>query len=128
MVFQIPWAPLICLDKVKFLLAKLLSGSRLSAALKHSLQQPRWRVCLECSQLPQDEVAASIVIFDIDSIMGFPSSLNFAKQGIRFNLAPHVIQNLSTNLHLTLAIPFILGHNDTQGRRLRHRDYRAQTR
>jgi hypothetical protein len=71
--------------------------------LEENSDRPR-QICLHCSQSSQ-VTAAATVMFDIDSIMGFTSSLSFAKQGIRFNLSPQVVSNLSTDLHLALTIP-----------------------
>ncbi|RKK66775.1 hypothetical protein BFJ69_g15098 [Fusarium oxysporum] len=42
------------------------------------------------------------VSFDIDSILGFVTSPATAIHGIRFYSAPHYVQNISTDVHLTL--------------------------
>ena len=58
-------------------------------------------VCLHASDRPIQEAT---VTSDIDSIMAFPSSPAVGKQGIRFNLTPHVVSNLSSDVHLKMAV------------------------
>lgn len=60
-------------------------------------------VCLHSSAGDQT-VQSPEVTFDIDSILGFPSSLAVARQGFRFNLTPHVVSNLSTDVHLKMVV------------------------
>jgi hypothetical protein len=66
-------------------------------------EENRSYVCLHASE-HHDDVQVPEVLFDIDSIMGFASSLAVAKQGIKVNLAPHMIYNLSADIHLTLPV------------------------
>ena len=65
-------------------------------------------VCLACSNRPARTREAR---YDIDSIIGFAQSLAFARQGLYFNFAPQFLQNLHTNVHLTLPVT-----DDSSGR------------
>lgn len=62
------------------------------------------KVCMQCSYANQSPTPSTIT-YDIDSIMCFAPSLAVAKQGIRFNLTPHVVSNLESDIHLTFPIP-----------------------
>ena len=59
-------------------------------------QFPR-QVCLHAEET-QD--IPPLVAFDVDSLLGFASSLTFARQGISYQPAPQVHQNLRTDVHL----------------------------
>jgi hypothetical protein len=61
-------------------------------------------VCLSASELTEPRPHPEVT-FDIDSIMGFPTSLAFAKRGLKFTLTPHIVNNLTADIHLSLAIP-----------------------
>lgn len=43
--------------------------------------------------------------FDIDSILGIPSSLAFARIGIDITFAPQFVRNIQSNLHVQLNVP-----------------------
>jgi hypothetical protein len=62
-------------------------------------------VCMQCSCAERPSDAAPAITYDVDSIMGFARTLAVAKQGIRFNVTPHVISNLDSDIHLTLLTP-----------------------
>jgi hypothetical protein len=69
------------------------------------------KVCLPCSSNEEAPTPPGVT-YDIDSIMGFVPSLALAKQGIRFNLTPHVVSNLESDIHLTF--PVSTGHGRTR--------------
>jgi hypothetical protein len=54
-------------------------------------------LCLACSQTMAPSLWAE---YDIDSKLGFASSLAFAREGINLNLYPQYHQNIKTNIHL----------------------------
>ncbi|OBT60329.1 hypothetical protein VE03_10768, partial [Pseudogymnoascus sp. 23342-1-I1] len=56
------------------------------------------QVCLRCSQVGGETPAE--INFDIDSFLGYASSLAFARRGVTINLFPRFHSNLRTNLHL----------------------------
>ncbi|RKK64994.1 hypothetical protein BFJ69_g16525 [Fusarium oxysporum] len=58
------------------------------------------QACLHVEQAPQTPPSIS---FDVDSILGFVDSPAVATHGIRFYSAPQYSQNISTDVHLTLA-------------------------
>jgi hypothetical protein len=45
------------------------------------------------------------VTFNINSIIGFPTSLAFIKCSLKFTLTPYIVNNLTADIHLSLAIP-----------------------
>ncbi|KAH7337345.1 hypothetical protein BKA66DRAFT_555306 [Pyrenochaeta sp. MPI-SDFR-AT-0127] len=51
---------------------------------------------------PVETVDVAVKLADI---MGFTRTLAVAKQGIRFNVTPHIISNLDSDIHLTLLTP-----------------------
>ena len=67
------------------------------------------KVCMQCSCAESPSNAIPAVTYDVDSIMGFARTLAVAKQGIRFNVTPHVIANLDSDVHLTVSIPTSAG-------------------
>lgn len=66
-------------------------------------ESDRLHVCLHASEI-NDPRQIPKAEFDIDSIMGFPTSLAFAKKGVKMNPAPHMIYNLASDVHLTLPV------------------------
>jgi hypothetical protein len=54
-------------------------------------------ICLEAED---QRFVRSSVMFDIDSIVGYPSSLAIAKQGIRWHPAQMAVSELQSSLHL----------------------------
>ena len=59
------------------------------------------QACLHCVDQPARLVRPQ---FDIDSMIGFIQSLAVAKLGVLLNFAPQFLQNLNTNVHLTLPV------------------------
>jgi len=55
------------------------------------------QICLHAERTRE---AAASTSFDIDSFLGFPSSLAVAKNGIEFQLAPMSVHNLTTDIHI----------------------------
>ncbi|KAI9654009.1 MAG: hypothetical protein M1829_001104 [Trizodia sp. TS-e1964] len=55
-------------------------------------------ICLHVMNSMEMEIQVS---YDIDSFLGFASSLAFAKQGLFLCLKPLVMKNIQTNLHIT---------------------------
>lgn len=45
-----------------------------------------------------------LVMFDIDSVIGIPSSLRVARQGIEVTFYPQFVRNIQKDLHITIAI------------------------
>ena len=58
---------------------------------------PPVHICLEAEDRPN---AAAEVTFDIDSIVGFPTSLAIAKQGIRWHPTQMPVSDLQSDMHL----------------------------
>ena len=56
-----------------------------------------------CLHTHDQEVTADVA-YDIDSYLGFASSLAFAKQGIHYQPAPQIRQNMQTDVHLYMDI------------------------
>lgn len=66
-------------------------------------------LCLDA----EDQLSAPVeVTFDIDSVIGFPSSLAVAKQGIRWNPTQMAVSDLQSNLHLN---PIPVHYQDHHG-------------
>ena len=64
------------------------------------LEPRRWpsQICLHAEESrPQ----APTIAFDIDSCIGFATSLEFARYGIRFQAIPTLKQNVTSNLHIS---------------------------
>jgi hypothetical protein len=55
-------------------------------------------LCLKCSQY--NDPPSAKILYDIDSFLGYATSLAFARQGITINLYPRYHTNIRTNLHL----------------------------
>lgn len=53
------------------------------------------------------EIQQATVTFDINSIIGIPSSLAVARQGISISFYPHRTKNISSNIHLTKTYCFL---------------------
>ena len=53
-----------------------------------------------CLEIDDQATATAEVAFDIDSVLGFPSSLGIAKQGIRWNPTQMAVSDLRSDLHL----------------------------
>jgi hypothetical protein len=53
-----------------------------------------------CLNVDDGATAATGVTFDIDSVLGFPSSLAVAKQGIRWNPTQMAVSDIRSDLHL----------------------------
>ncbi len=63
-------------------------------------------ICLQKSNSPSEPTPSpTLQAFDIDSVLGFPTSLAFAKQGLKFNLCPQFVSNLDADVHLQLPVP-----------------------
>ena len=66
-------------------------------------------MCLACSQVDRANAQAS---YDIDSSLGYATSLAFARQGLRINLYPRFHTNIKTNLHLFEIVKFDFGRGE----------------
>jgi hypothetical protein len=78
-----------------------LSGSTASRA----------HLCIPCSQTGD---TATDTAFDIDSVLGFATSLSFARYGLTMNLDPQFVNNLAASVHLTLSVPGSRGYPQRQ--------------
>src|SRR5579871_1808981 len=67
---------------------------------------PRINVCLACSE---QRHRPQRIRFDIDSVIGFASSLAFARRGVKINFAPQFHENLQTSVHLTHVVQYDSG-------------------
>lgn len=54
-------------------------------------------VCLDLEEHPD---VANGSTFDVDSVLGFPTSLAFARTGLDVSLSPHIQGNIKTDVHL----------------------------
>ncbi|KAI9651730.1 MAG: hypothetical protein M1829_002461 [Trizodia sp. TS-e1964] len=59
----------------------------------------RKNICLHATESKHTPAA---LVYDIDSFLGFASSLGVAKQGLYLCPKPSVMRNIQTNLHITL--------------------------
>ena len=53
-----------------------------------------------CLHSEETQEVAPRVAFDIDSFLGFASSLAMARQGLWYQPAPQMCQNMTSNVHL----------------------------
>ena len=53
------------------------------------------------------------VAYDVDSLLAFPTGLGFAKSGIKYTPAPHMIQNITADLYVRIE------HERTEGDQVR---------
>jgi len=65
-------------------------------------------ICVDCST-KEEHLRQVEIEFDIDSVLGFSTSLAFAKQGFSVEANPQVTSNLHRNVHLTIGCPTING-------------------
>jgi hypothetical protein len=65
--------------------------------------------CLRCSQSTK---GSAEVCFDIDSFLGYASSLAFARQGVAINLYPRFSSNIKSNLHLYATVHYDYGRGE----------------
>jgi hypothetical protein len=65
-----------------------------------------------CLHAEETRAVEPRVAFDIDSFLGFISSLAAARQGIRYQPAPQVQQNIATDVHIQ--IPVFEENNDPE--------------
>ena len=73
--------------------------------------------------LSADEVPSNMDLrqtFDIDSITGFPASLEFFKRGFHFNSYTNSVKNLSANIHLTHQIRVERRHRTVELHKIPH--------
>lgn len=68
-------------------------------------------VCLHATEEEQVEVETA---FDIDSYLGFASSLAFARRGIRYQPAPQYRQNIQTDVHIRTTVPADVTDSDLE--------------
>lgn len=71
-------------------------------------EDPPLYVCLHATETSEVEVE---IAFDVDSYLGFASSLAFAKRGIQYQPAPQYRQNIQTDVHLKARVRS--NYNDT---------------
>jgi hypothetical protein len=78
-------------------------------------EEERIHVCLHKSEQEQRHRPMDIE-FDVDSILGYATSLAFAKRGLMINLAPQFPTNIQTNLHLYSHVSHDYGRGPQQVR------------
>jgi hypothetical protein len=76
-------------------------------ALAHSREHAGF--CLRCSQSTR---GSAEMCFDIDSFLGYASSLAFARQGVAINLYPRFSSNIKSNLHLYSTVHYDFGRGE----------------
>jgi hypothetical protein len=67
-------------------------------------RQPRPRPMNVCLHKEETQAVEPQVAYDIDSFLGFASSLAMARQGIWYQPAPQFIRNITNNVHLETKI------------------------
>jgi hypothetical protein len=76
-------------------------------------EEERMHVCLHSSE---QRHRPTHIKYDVDSTLGYPTSLAFAKHGIMINLAPQFYSNIRTNLHLYTHVTHDYGRGPRQVR------------
>jgi hypothetical protein len=72
-----------------------------------SLIASRAYLCILCSQTGD---TATDTAFDINSVLGFATSLSFARYGLIINLDSQFVNNLAASVYLTLSVPGSRGY------------------
>lgn len=68
-------------------------------------QEGRSRPKQICLHAEETQAVEGLIAFDVDSLLGFGSSLQLARKGLLFQPAPNSRQNMKTDVHITMQVP-----------------------